>query len=160
MGYKKCSRCDLNYISDEEELCFVCKAQLHIGDAKLLEDEDDEFLEICPVCHINFISEDEEMCQSCRSSKLKNVFVKEEDESDDNWRTYLDEETPEEDDILIPLSEIAEEEEANEWDGEQEFEDEENKPVEDDFDDFVDFDVDGDEEEDDDDDEDDEDETE
>ncbi|MDR1939858.1 MAG: hypothetical protein LBQ40_03595 [Clostridiales bacterium] len=136
MGYKKCQRCDLNYIPEEEDLCLVCKAQLHIGDVRLLEDEDDEFLELCPVCRVNFISEDEEMCAVCKSNKLKSVFVKEE-EIDDNWRSFLDEDVPEEEDILIPLSEIAEEEE--EWEDEQEFEDEENKPIEDDFDDFVDL---------------------
>jgi hypothetical protein len=134
----------------------VCKAELHIGEVKLLEDEDDDFLELCPVCRVNYITEDEDMCSSCRANKIKSIFVKEEDESDDSWRTFLDEEVPEEEEILIPLSEIAEEEEQ--W-NDDEFEDEENKPI-DDEDDF-DFDIGGfddvDEDEDDEDEDDDED---
>jgi hypothetical protein len=128
--YKKCPRCELNYILEDQDFCLVCKAELHIGDIKLLEDEDEEFLELCPVCKVNYITEDEDMCSSCRANKIKNIFVKEED-ADDNWRAFLDEEVPEEEEILIPLSEIAEEEEQ--WNDEDEFEDEENKPI-DDFD--------------------------
>jgi hypothetical protein len=100
---------------EDEQYCFVCKAQLHIGDAKLLEDEDDEIFELCPICKTNYISEDEDMCSLCRASKLKTVFVKEEEESEDTWRTYLDEEVPVEDEESpIPLDEIAEEEEEEE----------------------------------------------
>ncbi|MDR2047366.1 MAG: hypothetical protein LBP79_05675 [Clostridiales bacterium] len=132
--YKKCPRCGLNYILEEEEFCIVCKAELHIGDVKLLEDEDDDFLELCPVCRVNYISEDEVMCASCRKNKLKSVFADEDDENDEKWHAFLDEELPEEDEILIPLSEIAEEEEA--WNEAEEFEDEENPPENDDEDDY------------------------
>jgi hypothetical protein len=141
---------------EDQDLCLVCKAELHIGDIKLLEDEDDDFLELCPVCKVNYISEDENMCSACRTNKIKNIFVKEDDDADDSWRVILDEEVPEEEEILIPLSEIAEEEEQ--WDGDDEFEDEENKPVddEDDFDfDIGDFEEDDEDEEEEDDDDDD-----
>ena len=31
MGYKKCPRCELNYIKDEEEYCEVCKQELGLS---------------------------------------------------------------------------------------------------------------------------------
>ena len=36
--YKKCPRCELNYILSEEDLCPVCKAELKLAPA--LDDED------------------------------------------------------------------------------------------------------------------------
>ena len=41
MAYKKCPRCELNWIKDDEDLCDVCKAELKIGGMSLIEDDED-----------------------------------------------------------------------------------------------------------------------
>ena len=40
--YKKCPRCELNWIKEDEDLCDVCKAELKIGGMSLIEDDEDE----------------------------------------------------------------------------------------------------------------------
>ena len=56
MAYKKCPRCELNWIKDDEDLCDVCKAELKIGGMSLIEDDEDILdteERICPICKIN-----------------------------------------------------------------------------------------------------------
>ena len=60
--YKKCPRCQLNWIPVEEELCEVCKRKL--GKASiicLLEDDDDIAAEErkCPIFNFNYRELDE-----------------------------------------------------------------------------------------------------
>ena len=160
--YKKCPRCELNYIPQEEEMCDVCKAELGLDtNIVLLDDiiDDDEPLKLCPVCKTSYIGMDEDMCENCLSREKDND---DEDENDDDWRTYLDDDDTKDvsDDDIISLDELeADEDFGNDDD---EFEDEENQDVDlddypDDFDDdFDDYDED-DEDEDEDDDEEDED---
>ena len=54
--YKKCPRCELNWIPVEEELCEVCKAELgKASSISLLEDDEDGAYDeerICPVCKV------------------------------------------------------------------------------------------------------------
>ena len=60
--YKKCPRCELNWIPTEEELCEVCKAELgKASKISLLEEDDEEESEerICPVCKVNYLEPDE-----------------------------------------------------------------------------------------------------
>lgn len=90
--YKKCPRCELNWIMVEEELCDVCKAQLKIGGVTLLEDDEEESEErICPICHINYLLDDEEVCALCRADrgnkvpKVTDEIEKEEDEEPASW---------------------------------------------------------------------------
>lgn len=113
MGYKKCPRCELNWIKDDENLCDVCKAELKIGGISLIDD--DEILEeseerICPVCKINLLDDGEEMCAACREEALSKVKPDEkvdaevEEEDDDSWREFV------EDDAEIEPVDPAEEE--------------------------------------------------
>ncbi|MCH5153255.1 MAG: hypothetical protein J1F68_04790 [Clostridiales bacterium] len=160
--YKKCPRCELNYILQEEEMCDICKAELGLDSRIVLLDDiidDDEPLKLCPVCKTSYIGMDEDMCENCLAN-YKRQESGEMDEDNEDWRTYLDDEdtkdTEEED--VIPLEEMEED-----ADFDDDFEDEENMDIElddypddltDDFDD-VDFDDDfddDDEEEDEDDD--------
>ena len=60
--YKRCPRCELNWIPEEEEFCDVCKAELKIGGASLLEDEEEE---LCPICHVNYLEPGEKICSYC-----------------------------------------------------------------------------------------------
>jgi hypothetical protein len=129
MGYKKCPRCELNWIKDEDEYCDVCKTELRLkGGIVLIEDDEDEILEeerLCPECKMNYIREDEKMCATCRA-ELGNKPLLEKDvivpdvvddvEDDESWRDFVEDEVIEpldEDEIKeISLTELAEEEES------------------------------------------------
>ena len=137
--YKKCPRCDLNYILQEEEMCDICKAELGLDSRIVLLDDiidDDEPLKLCPVCKTNYIGMDEDMCESCvtRYNRAENAEL---DDDDDGWRSYLDDDDTKDADEedIIPLEELDEE-----VDFEEEFEDEENPSDEpDDFDELDDL---------------------
>ena len=104
--YKKCSRCELNWIPVEEDYCDVCKAELKIGGATLLEDEDEDEM-LCPVCHTNYLEPGEKICAECARKTGKNG-ADEEYEKDDQ---------PEEDDEnKVSFDELAEEEAWNDFD--------------------------------------------
>ena len=116
--YKKCERCELNWIPVEEDLCEVCKAELGRESKIQLIDEDDENLfneRVCPICKENYLEEGEDICPKCKHEKEK---LKE--QSEDNWQF-------EEDDILdddmeeLSLNALQEEEIDEDFDDEEEF---------------------------------------
>ena len=100
--YKKCPRCELNYIEEDKDYCDVCLAEMQgsrLKFADLDEDEEDEKTELCPVCGENYMRPGEKMCDECK----KNVSEYEEDDDIDpdqneEWRNYLDEDT---DDLVL-----------------------------------------------------------
>jgi len=47
--YRKCPRCEVNYILEEEEMCSVCIAELEGIIDKDLEEE------LCPRCEKNYV---------------------------------------------------------------------------------------------------------
>lgn len=156
--YKKCPRCELNYIPQEEEMCDVCKSELGLATNLLMIDDiidDDEPLKLCPVCKTAYIGMDEEMCENCLAHEKE---TSEPDEDSDDWRSYLDDddEPKNTDADVISLEELENDEDFGNDD--DEFEDEENQEVDlddypDDFDDFSDLDDEDDEEDEDEDDE-------
>lgn len=95
--YKKCPRCELNYIEEDKDYCDVCLAEMQGGKLKFadLDEEDDEIekTELCPVCGENYMRLGEKMCDECK----KNAEYEEEDdidpEKDEEWRNYLDDDT-------------------------------------------------------------------
>lgn len=67
--YKRCPRCELNYILESEQLCHVCKDEL-AGKKSIFDDESlMEF--ICPYCEKNPIDIDDIMCSECRAKRSK-----------------------------------------------------------------------------------------
>ena len=59
--YKKCPRCELNYILEEEDYCEVCKAELKGIDTNI-EDEEEV---LCPRCKQNYVEPGEKYCSAC-----------------------------------------------------------------------------------------------
>lgn len=144
--FKKCPRCELNYILVEEDLCDVCKAELGLDSKIILLDdiiEDDEPLKLCPICKTAYIGMDETMCENCIAHE-QSLQEPGEDEDNDDWRSYLDDDDTDVDDgdEMISLEEFGETEDSFE----EEFEDEENMDLDlddypdDDFDDLDDLD--------------------
>ena len=159
--YKKCPRCELNYIPEDEEYCLVCKAELK------LTDELNDDLELCPICGVNFVSVDQPMCEECAKKRTLDDVVDEVDpstENDEDWeeqKTETIDDLPADDDVeLVSFSDLEDDEDDDddddddddiEYNGRDEFED--DFELDDDYDD-------DDEEDDDDDDDDDDDEDE
>lgn len=64
MGLKKCPRCELNYIKDDEKLCNVCKRS-----AKLSDDSEEESL--CIECGEHPAMRGKELCAECYRESLR-----------------------------------------------------------------------------------------
>ena len=58
MGFIKCTRCELNYIREEEQYCPVCKREMK-G-----ESHDDPF-ELCSICNENPVMPGKDVCYTC-----------------------------------------------------------------------------------------------
>lgn len=129
--YKKCPRCELNWIPTEEELCEVCKAELSkASKISLLEDDDELGYEerICPICKVNFLEPDEDICATCRQEQADKDIEK---ENEDDWHDYVDDEepiSPVDDDEELSLNQLQEDEAEG-------FDDDEEEECIDDFDD-------------------------
>ena len=165
--YKKCPRCELNYIPENEDYCLVCKAEM-----KLTDDFNDD-LELCPICGVNFVSVDQAMCDECAKKRTLDDVVDEiepnadqegEWEETDKPQTQSIDDLPADDDVeIVSFSELEDDEDDfddldddeddmdNAFDGEDELDEDFN------IDDYDDDDDDDDDDEDDDDDDDDDD---
>lgn len=111
--YVICERCELNYIPKKQKYCDVCKAELsRDGAAMLLPEEDEELEKLCPVCKINYMNPDEDMCFLCQKEKADRAVVEEKDWGELETEADPEDALAEEGPLDIPLSELAEEEEA------------------------------------------------
>jgi len=159
--YKKCPRCELNYILVEEELCQVCKTEL-----KLAPSEDEDDMELCSLCGKNLITVDQVMCDECaRKRNIDDVVdeMSEDDEESEGKDTVSEWDQQKDDDLggivdadddveVVSFSDLEEEEDDEDYDTEDSVD-----HFEDDFDlgDIDDYDEDDDDDYDDDDDDDD-----
>lgn len=127
--FKKCPRCDLNYILTEEELCEICKKELagvSFGD---IDEADEELDEICPICRVNFLEENETICPACAEAQQAEEDRKKalaEDFEEDKWEEDEDEDEDDEDLSDIDLSFESLKEEEEDWDTESALEDEDD----------------------------------
>ncbi|MEG2414112.1 MAG: hypothetical protein RSB61_05605 [Clostridia bacterium] len=104
--YIKCPRCELNWITPDQELCDVCKAELRIGGIELLEEEDET---LCPICHLNYLESGEKICSECREKKLDKVAVAPFEESEETTASPHAEEGEIE---IVSFDDVEREEEA------------------------------------------------
>ena len=114
--YKKCPRCELNWIPVEEELCEVCKAELgKASSISLIEDDEDGAYEeerVCPVCKVNNLAE---------------KAAEKPEEEDESWKEFVGEDSADDlegDDAEISLSLLQEEEEQEAEEEEESYSDE------------------------------------
>lgn len=154
--YIKCPRCELNFIIEgKQEYCDVCIAEMKGNKLQFADLEDEELdaelenesMELCPVCGINNMRFGESMCDACKKQSEYEEDIVEDDEQDEEWKSYLTEDTEDlsldEDELAEELAEVGEEEE--------EYAEEEDDFFDDDIDSLDEL---GDDEDDDDDDED------
>ena len=64
--YKKCPRCELNYIPIEKEYCALCEQELK-GHLIVETDEEDEEEGLCPRCRTNYLNDGEKYCEQCQA---------------------------------------------------------------------------------------------
>lgn len=124
--FKKCPRCDINYILDDQDYCEICREELR-GISHIEELEETEEAEICPRCRVNFLNEGEKVCEAC-------ALVLEEEEKTEvigdvepDWDITDDDAADAvlvEEDVELSLEDLAEEEA---------FDDEEEEVFEDEF---------------------------
>lgn len=69
MKYKKCPRCGLNYILQDQQLCKVCRDEID-GRKSIFDEESFEQL-LCPYCERNVMDIDDIMCAECRAKRSK-----------------------------------------------------------------------------------------
>lgn len=157
--YKKCPRCEINYILEEEEYCEICKQELsgakHIDDDDI--DEVDDETGLCPICRKNYLNDGETVCEACarrdeyaQSSLNDDIDEEEPEEPEEDLESGGDD-----DDWELSLEEMQDEEFSDEAFDEEEQEEEEVSEEElDELDDDIDIDDTDDEDEEDEDDKD------
>ena len=101
--YKRCPRCELNFIRKSEKLCSVCQAELD-SKGSYVSDLD---LELCPICKTNYIQPGEIMCDTCLKEHQN-----EDGELSADWEQYMnreeEDEYVEEDEELGGMASITE----------------------------------------------------
>ena len=99
--YKKCPRCEINYILEEEDYCEICKQELsgakHNDEVDI--DEEDDDVGLCPVCHKNYLNDGETVCEMCasrtdldKSSLTDDIDEEEPEENEDMFNSSEDDE--------------------------------------------------------------------
>ena len=73
MKYKKCDRCELNYVTLQQKYCAVCLAQMQ----GKKEDFDEIAWDTCPYCEKNVLKNGEEMCRHCFEKRQKKQQIDE-----------------------------------------------------------------------------------
>ncbi len=124
MGFKKCPRCELNYILDTETLCKVCRREIRGEDRS-------EDVELCSMCNERPAMHGKDVCYICYKEMEENGEIASEEEnrpeedetveldSIDDTSDLIDDETDdipevelEEIENDLSLDELEEEEEA------------------------------------------------
>lgn len=105
--YKRCPRCELNYIKKGEDYCSVCVNEMNSRHDDLACDID---LELCPICKTNYITEDEIMCASCAAEKeAEGADIDDIDLTE--WNDYINDDSiegdNEEEENLGPMASIG-----------------------------------------------------
>ena len=95
--FKKCPRCELNYIPVEKEYCDICLAELK-GQEAFPELPDEDEAELCPRCKSNYLNEGEKYCEACQLEMEK--------EKDGRGRDDYWEEEPGIEDVEVDVEDI------------------------------------------------------
>ncbi len=129
MGLKKCPRCELNYIQEEENYCNVCKREIK-GEA-----DNDEAIVICIECGERETVKGSDLCPAClREVMRQEKLASASEQSTDTVPIDLD--AVELDDIDVPvprdddIPETELEEIENELGDDDDIPDDDNDPVE------------------------------
>ena len=79
MGFIKCPRCELNYISEEEQFCSVCKREMK-GESR-----EDPF-ELCSICNENPVMPGKDVCLLCYKEMNQQQGLRDDESIDSDER--------------------------------------------------------------------------
>lgn len=146
--YKKCPRCEVNYILEDADYCEICQKELkgqRVIDEELLDcddfvlgvdeevDNSDYAMEICSRCGASFRHDGEVLCPNCRPAATASKLKGEMDEPDD-WSQLIEKVDDEDfiDDEDLSLEQLADEELVDDAELREEFDEEYGKDISDD----------------------------
>lgn len=95
MAFKKCPKCELNYIREDEQYCNVCLREMRRVAGKVKRDEDDEEVLICTECGEAPAVRGSELCAECLKEQKRQVELENAATLDGEFSDELDE--PEDD---------------------------------------------------------------
>ncbi len=108
MGFKKCPRCELNYIKDDEKLCNVCRRS-----AKHEEEPEEEL--ICIECGEHPAMKGREICAYCYKESLRQEQLSEQRKGERISDIDLDDVELKEVDVSLPDEELPVEDMPDEF---------------------------------------------
>ena len=73
MAFKKCPKCELNYIREDEQYCNVCLREMRRVASKAKRDEDEEEVLICTECGEAPAVRGSELCAECLKEQKRQV---------------------------------------------------------------------------------------
>ena len=73
MAFKKCPKCELNYIRDDEQYCNVCLREMRRIASKAKREEDEEEVLICTECGEAPAVRGSELCAECLKEQKRQV---------------------------------------------------------------------------------------
>ena len=130
MGLRKCPRCELNYIRDDEKLCDVCSRKRRSDD----DDDNDELL--CIECGVHRAMKGRDICAYCYKENMRQEQLANQRKSSAalalNDVAIDDVEVPIDDDDKIPEDEMEGIEHEFDEDEDEGFFDDDDGPDDDD----------------------------
>ena len=115
--YKKCPRCEINYILENEDYCEICKQELkgaRLSADVESDDEDEEDADLCPVCRKNYLNDGEKVCSACaRTDEYDNSSLTDDIDEEEPDVPDEDIDSSDEDDWELSLEEMQDEEFAD-----------------------------------------------
>ncbi len=116
MKYKKCPRCEINYIPVDDDYCEICKKELKgqlVFDIIDEEEIDYDAEGICPRCKTNYVADGEKYCHQCLVElESNNKRISDLDEPDEWAKLDTDDETLDLGEDLEEIEEIGIDEET------------------------------------------------
>ena len=105
MGYKKCPKCELNWIRDDQKLCDICSRKY-----KSFDEEEQQEVVMCSECGEHHAMKGKDLCAACYKESLRQESYQKQPKPP--VVTSIGMEEPDLDDVEVPIdnSEIPEDE--------------------------------------------------
>ena len=105
MGYKKCPKCELNYIPEDQELCEICSRKY-----RSFDEDDQQEVVMCSECGEHPAMRGKDLCAACYKESIRQEHYSKQPKPP--VVTSIGMEDPDLDDVEVPIddTEIPEDE--------------------------------------------------
>lgn len=105
MGYRKCPKCELNYIRDDQQLCDICSRKY-----KSFDEEEQQEVVMCSECGEQPAMKGKDLCAECYKESIRQEHYSKQPKPP--VVTSIGMEDPDLDDVEVPIddTEIPEDE--------------------------------------------------